>query len=150
MSAFFDRVEQLLIEDEDLRLKPYRCSAGKLTIGVGRNLEDTGISREEAMYLLRNDVRRAVEQAARIFPRWDFYTDNRRQALTCMLFNMGLGNAFRGFLSFRNAVRLTREEKWTEAAAAFLDSKWARQDVGDGPGGRFDRAERLAQMLVDG
>ena len=29
-----------LVMDEGLRLKPYRCPAGKLTIGVGRNLDD--------------------------------------------------------------------------------------------------------------
>ncbi|MFD2234837.1 glycoside hydrolase family protein, partial [Phaeospirillum tilakii] len=45
-----------LIRDESLRLKPYRCPAGKLTIGIGRNLDDVGISREEAETLLDHDI----------------------------------------------------------------------------------------------
>ena len=33
---------------EGLSLKPYRCPAGKLTIGYGHNLEANGISEEIA------------------------------------------------------------------------------------------------------
>ena len=50
------RVAEQLVIDEGLRLKPYRCSAGKLTIGVGRNLDDRGITSSEAMMLLFNDI----------------------------------------------------------------------------------------------
>jgi lysozyme len=46
----------LLKKHEGLRLKPYRCSADKLTIGYGRNLDDVGISEEEAEMLLLNDL----------------------------------------------------------------------------------------------
>ena len=45
-----------LVRDEGLRLKTYRCTAGKLTIGVGRNLDDCGITHAEAMALLANDI----------------------------------------------------------------------------------------------
>lgn len=55
-------IEDQLILHERLKLKPYRCSAGKLTIGVGRNLEDKGISEEEALFLLRNDIAEAELQ----------------------------------------------------------------------------------------
>ena len=44
-------VNQLILH-EGLRLKPYRCTAGKLTIGVGRNLETKGLSEEEALFYL--------------------------------------------------------------------------------------------------
>jgi lysozyme len=44
-----------LIKHEGLRLKPYHCPAGKHTIGVGRNLEDKGITEKEAVILLEND-----------------------------------------------------------------------------------------------
>ena len=40
---------------EGLRLKPYRCSAGKLTIGYGRNLEDVGIDEKEASMMFERD-----------------------------------------------------------------------------------------------
>ena len=41
---------------EGLRLYPYNCSEGKLTLGIGRNLDDRGITEEEALYLLNNDI----------------------------------------------------------------------------------------------
>jgi len=47
-------LEELLVHHEGLRLKPYLDTSGKWTIGVGRNLSDSGISEEEAFYLLRS------------------------------------------------------------------------------------------------
>jgi len=61
----------LLQSDEGLRLKPYHCTAGKLTIGYGRNLEDRGITEAEAEYLLENDVSEIYEDLAEIY---DFFT----------------------------------------------------------------------------
>jgi lysozyme len=50
----YDNIKEMLIKNEGLVCQPYHCSAGKLTIGVGRNLEVNGISEDEAMYLLEN------------------------------------------------------------------------------------------------
>jgi len=50
--ALMNRIKAQLVRYEDLRLKPYRCAAGKLTIGVGRNLEDCGINQTEAAAVL--------------------------------------------------------------------------------------------------
>lgn len=44
-------IEQLIV-DEGLRLKPYYCPAGYLTIGVGRNLEGNGLSWGEMVTLI--------------------------------------------------------------------------------------------------
>lgn len=41
-----------LILHEGLKLKPYKCPANKWTIGVGRNLEDVGLSKDEQLKLL--------------------------------------------------------------------------------------------------
>jgi lysozyme len=41
-----------LIADEGLKLKPYKCTAGKWTIGVGRNLEDNPLSSADCMYFM--------------------------------------------------------------------------------------------------
>ena len=37
------RIKEQLVRHEGLRLKPYRCTAGKLTIGIGRNLDGRSI-----------------------------------------------------------------------------------------------------------
>ena len=52
------KLTEELMDDEGLCLRPYRDTEGKLTIGVGRNLErgGGGISEEEADYLIENDI----------------------------------------------------------------------------------------------
>ncbi len=42
--ALMNRIKAQLVRHEGLKLKPYRCTAGKLTIGIGRNLDNCGIS----------------------------------------------------------------------------------------------------------
>src|SRR5438876_896932 len=58
----------LLVKHEGLSLKPYRCPAGKRTIGVGRNLDDRGISEDEAAMLLGNDIRFVWKELSRVLP----------------------------------------------------------------------------------
>ena len=60
--ALMNRIKAQLVRHEGLRLKPYRCTAGKLTIGIGRNLDDCGISQTEAYLLLENDIRNCEKQ----------------------------------------------------------------------------------------
>jgi lysozyme len=57
--TLMNRIKAQLVRYEGLRLKPYRCTAGKLTIGIGRNLDDCGISQTEAYVLLENDIPRS-------------------------------------------------------------------------------------------
>lgn len=55
-AKLMDRIKEQLVRHEGLRLKPYRCTAGKLTIGYGRNLDDRGISKKEAYAMLEKDI----------------------------------------------------------------------------------------------
>jgi lysozyme len=52
------KLEEMLIRQEGNRKFPYECTAGKLTIGVGRNLDDMGLTEDEVLYLLDNDIQR--------------------------------------------------------------------------------------------
>jgi len=54
-AKLLERIKEQLVRHEGLRLKPYRCTAGKLTIGIGRNLDDCGFWQQEAYALLEND-----------------------------------------------------------------------------------------------
>ena len=85
-----------LIRHEGLMLKPYRDSLGILTIGVGRNLDDVGITREEALMMLDHDIDVARADLARVFPWTQDLDPVRRDALTNMAFNMGID----GLLAF--------------------------------------------------
>ena len=51
-----DDLKEMLIKNEGMELKVYRCTSGKLTCGVGRNLSDNGISLDEAELMLKNDM----------------------------------------------------------------------------------------------
>lgn len=127
-----------LIADEDLRLKPYRDSVGKLTIGIGRNLDDVGLSQDEAMYLLANDLRRTYGEVAGALPYFAKLNDARQNVLLNMAFNMGLA----GLLGFKVFLGYVALGQFDHAADAMLQSKWARQ-VGA-------RATRLAQIMRTG
>ena len=130
-------IEEQLILHEGLRLKPYRCTAGKLTIGVGRNLEDKGLSKEEALFLLRNDIREITEQLERL--GWYRALDPIRQKVIIdMAFNLGLS----GLLSFKRMIQALNCYDYNTAADEMVNSLWYRQ-VGK-------RAERLVKMMRTG
>lgn len=112
-----------LVEHEGEVLKVYTCPAGKPTVGVGRNLLDKGISCAESRYMLLNDIAECVIDLQRIFPDWNWYSDNVQMALTDMRFNLGP----RGFRSFRRMIAAIHAKDWTLAAKEALDSRWATQ-----------------------
>ena len=115
-------IEQLK-RHEGLKLKPYKCTADKLTIGVGRNLEDVGISEEEAEMLLQNDIQRATVQIQREFPWTTELDEVRFAALINFTFNVGIGTVGK----FVNAMALLRDGSYDMAADEFLNSRWAKQ-----------------------
>lgn len=133
-----EQLKMQLEVDEGLRLKPYRCTAGKLTIGIGRNLDDNGITRGEAMFMLDNDVAKCEIEMFREFPWAKGMSDRRQQALCNMLYNMGITR----LKGFRKMLAFMKEGKYNEAADEMLNSKWAKQ-VGI-------RANRLAIMMRNG
>ena len=116
-----------LIAREGLRLNPYKCTQGKLTLGVGRNIEDNGITTEEAMYLLTNDINRVIQELENAL---DYYPDlpiKAQLVLADMCFNLGLPT----LLNFKKMFKAIEEENWEEAGEELLDSRYAKQ-VGEG------------------
>jgi len=138
------KLKNRLRVSEGFRAKPYRCPAGKLTIGYGRNLEDKGISRIEAEFLLDNDIAEAQALLRRYLPWTDNLDQARRDVLVDMVFNMGIGSAKtgKGLLSFQNALKHIQRGEYAEAAFHMLDSRWAKQVGG--------RAEQLARIMETG
>ena len=117
------RIEDLLIKHEGLRLKHYECTAGDITIGVGRNLESMGLSEDEVYYLLANDIRRCEQELTKAFD-WFTHLDSVRQdAMMDMCFNLGMSR-LRGF---RDALREMSLSNYEAASIEFLDSNWAEQ-----------------------
>jgi lysozyme len=127
-------IDQLII-DEGKSNKPYHDTVGKLTIGVGRNLSDLGLSDNEVRYLLANDVERIENDLNAHLVWWKSKTNNVKLVLLNMCFNLGIF----GLLKFENTLSLIQNNQFDIAAKEMLNSKWAKQ-VGD-------RAIRLSKML---
>jgi lysozyme len=108
---------------EGFRQYPYKCPAGKLSIGYGRNLDDCGIKESEAEMLLNNDIAQAKLELATAFP-WTIGMDERRKnVLVEMVYNMGI----KRFKGFKKMLVACQNGKWDMAAKEMLDSKWASQ-----------------------
>lgn len=118
------RLSETLIRHEGLRLKPYRCTAGKLTIGVGRNLDDVGITKEEALILLESDVKNAVKSCQAIFgDNWKKLDDIRQEVMINMCFNLGQTRLSK----FKNMIAAVKAGDYMKAGDEMLSSRWAKQ-----------------------
>ncbi len=124
---------------EGVRKHVYLCSAGYETIGVGRNIADSGLglSDDEIDYLLENDITRCRKE----LETYSWFSDLdevRQDALINMCFNLGLSR----LANFKNALASMEIGAYADAAEHFLDSRWASQ-VGN-------RAQEVAYMIRTG
>lgn len=127
-----------LRRDEGVKLKLYKCTAGKWSIGAGRNLSDNGISTDEMLLMLHNDIDAASKGLDRALPWWRELSEPRQRALVNMCFNLGLPR----LLQFKTMLRHMEVGEYEAAADAALDSRWALQ-VGE-------RSERIAELFRKG
>ncbi len=127
-----------LIRDEGLRLHPYRDTAGKLTIGIGRNLDDRGITEAEALVLLGNDLEEVRRNLNGNVPWWTKMSEPRQRALRNMCLNLGWPR----LSQFKKMLGAMELGDFEDAAAEALNSRWAVQ-VGE-------RATRAAGLILEG
>jgi lysozyme len=120
------------------RLLPYRCPAGKLSIGYGRNIQDIGLSRVEAEFLLDNDID-SIERSLTSHLPWFAALDDVRKGA---LINMGFMGII-SLLGFKKMLSALERGDYATAAREALDSKWAT-DVGP------RRSGDVARMLETG
>ena len=137
-----DIAKAQLYQDEGQRLHLYRCPAGKLTIGVGHNIEDRGVSIAVSELMFEEDLSTAIADVIRVFPDFSFrrdFTDARKAALVNMSFQLGYVRLMT-FARMRSAIA---QADWGAAADHALDSKWAKSDSPE-------RAKRVADALREG
>ena len=139
-SRFLDK----LIEHEGMVLTVYEDSLGIETIGIGRNLKDRGITKEEldymdipnmgiiydhgiteadARYLALNDIRIVENELCRVHPCVENLDSVRQLILMDMAFNMGVPR----LCKFKNMWNAIHEGRFDIAGMEMMDSKWARQ-----------------------
>ncbi len=138
ISEQLTNIATALLKDEGTRNKPYKCPAGKLTIGVGRNIEDNGLREDEIQLMLKNDIKASYRELARDVQGFTNLDDVRQNVLVNMCFNMGWPT----LKYFKKMFAAIQDEDYQEAARQMLDSKWAKQ-VGV-------RADRLSLQMEQG
>ena len=134
MSALDIAAKQLVI-DEGRKKFPYHCSAGKLTVGVGRNLEDRGLREDEIDLMLSNDIDEAEGIARKLIPNYQKLSEERKAVVINMAFNLGETR----LSQFKQTLTAINEGRYADAATGMRNSLWYKQ-VGA-------RAERLATIM---
>jgi len=132
----YQRLLVQLRKHEGVVLKPYRCSVGKLTIGVGRNLDDNGISLREAEMMLTVDVQAVLDDLGTKVPVFFILSEVRKHVLVDMCFNLGITRLLR----FRRFLKALTDQDWDTAGVEMEDSRWFKQ-VGV-------RAKTLQKMML--
>lgn len=141
-----------IMNNEGLELKPYQCPKGKLTIGFGRNLEDNGISKAEALLLLETDLvnlKLELTDSIKFFSKLD---DIRQNVLVEMAYNMGVPK----LLGFTNTLSFMEKKDFINASKEMLNSKWHRDfqkyDLQDGKANNNGllRSEYLSKIMKEG
>lgn len=127
-----------IIRHEGVRLKAYRDQKGKLTIGIGRNIDDVGISEAEAYMMLDNDILKCKKAITENLLWATQLDDARYGVLLEMVYQMGIG----GVLKFKETLKAMQNQDYTLAAAQMMGSLWAKQTP--------ERAKELAKIMATG
>ena len=123
---------------EGRRKKPYEDTVGKLTIGVGHNLTDRGLSDRIIDLILDEDINEHWKELVAVAPWIVSLSEVRQRVLLDMAFNLGVPS----LMTFKQTLSAVKNGDYWLAAQGMLASKWARQ-VGA-------RATRLATMMETG
>jgi lysozyme len=117
-------LRELIKLHEGVESHAYKCSQNKITIGVGRNIDPTGIglSPDEIDYLLDNDIDRCITELDQ-FSWFENLSETRRFAVIDMCFNLGITR----FKGFKKAIAAMSISDFDTAADEFFDSRWAKQ-----------------------
>jgi len=124
----FDQYKQHFINSEGLKLKPYKCTQGFWTVGVGHKFErgesiKSSYSINEVNELFKNDLSEAKAIARKVFPTFDAQPDQVQILLCSLSFNLGQGGISK-FVKFRAAIN---SNNYKVAANELQNSRWHKQ-----------------------
>jgi lysozyme len=142
-------MQQELLRDEGIvyyvyddangnRIIPGYTLVGHPTIGVGRCLDLHGLTSNESMYLLGNDIATCADALA-TFPWFAGLDAVRQRAVVNMAFQMGVT----GVLSFKAMISRLAVHDYDGASLEGADSRWARVQTPS-------RAARVLKQLRTG
>ena len=136
-----EKLFAMLKRHEGVESHAYECSEGKITVGVGRNIDKQGgmgLSDDEVEYLLQNDIERVIKELSSEYSWFNDLDDVRKDAMIDISFNLGQTR----LRLFVKALAAMESGNYKKAATEFLDSKWARQTGG--------RALELSDLISSG
>jgi len=135
-----ERLVKMLKLHEGVRNHVYVCTAGYETIGVGRNISESGLglTDEEINILLMNDIERVKKELSSSFSWFLDLDEVRQNAIIDMCFNLGLSR----LNQFVKALDGMASKDYDKAADEFMDSRWSQQ-VGQ-------RAVTVTEMIRTG
>ena len=117
---------EMLRLHEGVETHAYKCTADKITIGVGRNIDPAGgigLTDDEIDYLLSGDVKRVQAELINTFTWFSELDEVRKDAMTDICFNIGLPR----LLQFEKSLAAMSIGDYDRAADEFMDSRWANQ-----------------------
>lgn len=120
--SFKARLKQLIINHESRTNFPYVDSVGKVTIGIGYNLTDRGLSDTWIDDQYEKDVAYFNAQLLHDFPWYESLCEARKMVLIDM--------AFMGYRSLKGFVKLFEylgQGDYENASQEILNSLWAQQ-----------------------
>ena len=131
------KLKRSLVLHEGFERHPYIDTVGKISIGIGYNLTDRGISDEWINSQYLEDVNYFYNQFSLKFPWFQDLSCDRQIILIDMAF-MG----WKKFLGFHKMIEALSKGDFKGAALEMLNSKWAEQVKG--------RADSLAHGMLTG
>jgi len=123
-----------LKRDEGFEDTIYKCSAGKLTIGYGINLETEKLPERIAALWLDDKIGQVLAECER-FSWFHALTDIRKRVILNMVYQMG----FNGVSKFKKMIAAIEINDFYNAGVEMADSKWFQQTP--------NRADRLIHMM---
>lgn len=140
----------LLNREEGYSEKPYYCSAGYPTIGIGKRIGPKGaplsqyqftVSKQLAAVWLSEELQQKVTDMsthANITAAMAACNDARKAILISMAYQMGAD----GLAKFTNTLKAISEKRWSDAKSGMMNSAWAKQTP--------NRANRHATQMLTG
>ena len=139
-------ITDLLAYEEGFSDKPYYCSQGYPTIGIGLKIGPKNaplsnytfrVSKKVAQAFLEEEISK-IREAISSYPWFIKSNEARQNILISMAYQMGV----KGLLSFTNTLKFIENERYIEASSNMLKSKWATQTP--------NRARRHALVISTG
>ena len=137
-----DNMREMLIANEGLSLKLYKCTAGITSIGVGRAIQTRGISEDEAMFMLTNDIEICIAALDKHYPWWKRLSEARQEVMVDLMFNLGESRLAKFVQFLQSMETASSTEDYAVAAEHLLDSLYAKQLPG--------RSKRNAEIIRGG